>query len=108
MKNNDFEKHINSMQEKLGKESTSLIADDFGTLITDNALMNSEIEQKNKEIEKLKKDKENLQNANMNLLQQIPMGDDLEGKKEPEENKPRKPFDMRDAFDEHGNFKDKI
>lgn len=104
MKKEDFENKMNSIQEKLGKENASLIADELGLLITDNAQMNKELENKNNEISKLKTDKENLQTANINLLQQIPMGDDFrKEKEEPEEKK--QPFDFRTAFDEKGNFK---
>lgn len=104
MKKEDFENKMNSIQEKLGKENASLIADELGLLITDNAQMNKELENKDNEISKLKTDKENLQTANINLLQQIPMGDDFrKEKEEPEEKK--KPFDFRTAFDEKGNFK---
>lgn len=103
MKNEDFEKLTNSMQEKLGKENASLIADDIATLMTNNSSMNSEIEKRNSQIEKLKTDKENLQNANMNLLQQIPMGDDnISHKQEPKE-EPKK-FSFKSCFDEKGNF----
>ena len=104
MKKEDFENKMNSIQEKLGKENASLIADELGLLITDNVQMNKELENKNEEIKKLKTDKENLQTANINLLQQIPMGDDFrKEKEEPEEKK--QPFDFRTAFDEKGNFK---
>ena len=36
MQEKEFEKLTNTMQEKLGKENASKIADDIGTLITDN------------------------------------------------------------------------
>jgi hypothetical protein len=69
--------------------------------------MNKELENKNNEISKLKTDKENLQEANINLLQQIPMGDDTESiyKKEEKPVEKPKPFDYRTVFDEKGNFK---
>lgn len=107
MKKEEFENKMNSIQEKLGKENASLIADELGLLITDNAQMNKELENKNNEISKLKTDKENLQEANINLLQQIPMGDDTESiyKKEEKPVEKPKPFDYRTVFDEKGNFK---
>lgn len=104
MKKEEFENKMNSIQKKLGKEKASLIADELGLLMTDNAQMNKELENKDNEISKLKTDKENLQEANINLLQQIPMGDDFrKEKEEPEEKK--KEIDFRSAFDEKGNFK---
>ena len=103
MKKEDFEKLTNNMQEKLGKENSGLIADDLGTLITDNNAMLLEIENKNKEIEKLKADKETLITTNGNLLQQVAMG--LEEKTKTEDNKPKEKFSFQSCFDEKGNFK---
>ena len=71
MKTEEFNKFIKGMQEKLGKDNASKIADDLGTLISDNSNMNKEIENKNSEIDTLKQDKENLIIANGNLLQQV-------------------------------------
>lgn len=105
MKKEDFEKITESMQEKLGKENSSLIADDIATLITDYSNMNKEIDNKNKQIEKLKNDKENLITANGNLLQQVSMG--FETKEEiSKDNKKEeiKKFSFKNCFDEKGNF----
>ena len=86
MKNQEFQDKMNSMQEKIGKDASSLILDDVALLLTDNQTMNKTIEDKDEEIKKLKARNESLMNVNANLLQQIPMGseDDLkpEGKKE--------------------------
>lgn len=108
MTEKEFEKVTKSIQEKLGKENVSLIADDLGKLITDNGTMNTTLKEKDERISKLEKDKEALITTNGNLLQQVAMGDEdsLINKnlpKEPEE--PPKPFDFRSAFDEKGNFK---
>lgn len=102
----EFEKITHSIQEKIGKEKTGLIADDLGKLITDNANMNKEMKTRDDEIVKLKQDKENLITTNSSLLQQVSMGDEPPetnsyNKKEEE----IKPFDYRSAFDEKGNFK---
>ena len=106
MTSKEFEKITHSIQEKIGKEKTGLIADDLGKLITDNANMNKEMKTRDEEILKLKQDKENLITTNSSLLQQVSMGD------EPPETNPYnkkkeeiKPFDYRSAFDEKGNFK---
>lgn len=103
MKKEDFEKLINNMQEKLGKENSGLIADDIGTLITDNNSMLAEREKQENEINKLKQDKENLITTNGNLLQQISMGEDNTKKKEQKEEQPKK-FSFKSCFDERGNF----
>lgn len=102
MKKEEFEKLTNSMQEKLGKESSSLIADDIGTLITDNNLMNSEIKKQQEQIDKLKDEKEKLIASNGNLLQQVSMG--VEPTKKEKEETPTKKFSFKDCFDEKGNF----
>ena len=70
-------------------------------LDTDNKKMNDEISNKNQEIERLKNLNSKLQQVNGNLLLQIPT------KKEevPKNKEEKKPFNMRDVFDEKGNFK---
>lgn len=104
MKKEDFEKLTNGMQEKLGKENSSLIADDIGILITDNQNMLSQIEKQQNEITKLKQDKENLITTNGNLLQQVSMGvDDSKKNKEKQDEQPKK-FSFKSCFDEKGNF----
>ena len=103
----EFEKITKSIQDKLGKENTSLIADDLGKLITDNATMNKDLRTRDERISKLEQDKEALITSNGNLLQQVAMGDDssLINKNEPKEDESPKPFDYRSVFDEKGNFK---
>lgn len=103
----EFEKITKSIQDKLGKENTSLIADDLGKLITDNATMNKDLRTRDERISKLEQDKEALITSNGNLLQQVAMGDDssLINKNEPKDEEPPKPFDYRSVFDEKGNFK---
>lgn len=103
MNKEDFEKLTNSMQEKLGKENSGLIADDIGNLLSYNNTMLSQIDKQEKEIEKLKQDKENLITANGNLLQQVSMGLDKKELKKEQEEKPKK-FSFRSCFDEKGNF----
>lgn len=108
MNEKDFEKVTKSIQEKLGKENTSLIADDLGKLITDNATMNNDIKQRDEKITQLQQDKEALITTNGNLLQQVAMGDEknlINTNKPNEPEEPKKPFDYRQVFDEKGNFK---
>lgn len=104
MKNEDFEKTMNSIQEKIGEEASSLILDDIGILLTDNQNINKELETKNNEIIKLKQDKETLQRVNSNLLQQIPMGDEEDLNPKEKEPKKRQPLDFRSVFDEKRKF----
>lgn len=106
MKNEEYQKKIDSMLEKVGNEAGNLILDDVGLLITDNKQMNDDLIAKDKEIENLKKMNTTLQNINGNLLQQVSMGiDESISKKEENTEKEKKPFNMRDIFDEKGNFK---
>lgn len=106
MKNDDFKKQTEEISNKIGKEKASVIADNLATLISDNMQQNKILAEKDSEIEKLKKDKENLMQTNMNLLQQIPMGE--EEPKAPEQEKPKEKasaFNFNSVFDENGNFK---
>ena len=104
MQEKKFEELTNSMQEKLGKENSSLIADDLGTLITDNSAMNKELKQKDELIARLRQDKENLIQVNGNLLQQVAMGEEDTIVNKPKEEEKRKPLNFRTVFDEKGNF----
>lgn len=104
MKSQEFQDKMNSIQEKIGEEATSLILDDIGILLTDNQAVNKELDNKDKEIENLKARNESLMNVNANLLLQVPMADDPDTK-EQELEKEKEPFDFRSAFDENGNFK---
>lgn len=101
MKYKDYESKMSSMLDKIGNEPSGLIIDDVALLLTDNQKMNEELESKDSEIERLKNLNQKLQQVNGNLLLQIPSKKE-EIKKEDEE---RKPFNMRDVFDEKGNFK---
>lgn len=102
----DLEKITKSIQKKLGKDSSSKIADDIASIITIESNYKKQDEAYKEEIQTLKDDKEMLIQANGNLLQQVSMGkeEDLNPKKKEEEEK-KKPFDFRSAFDEKGNFK---
>ena len=103
MNNKEYQELINSASEKLGKESSALVSDIFGTMISDNSEMNKTIQTKDKEIERLQKTNEMLTQANGQLLQQVSMGFEEPKKEEKEEEK--KPFNFHSVFDEHGNFK---
>ena len=104
MKNEDYQKKIDGMLEKVGNEAGNLILDDVGLLITDNKQMNDEIQAKR--IEELQKMNTTLQTINGNLLQQVSMSVDDTIVDKKEDNKlTNKTFNMKDVFDEKGNFK---
>ena len=90
-----------SIKEKLGEESAALIADDLGILITQNKEVQDLLQKQENEITTLKDTNEKLVLANGNLLKQVPMGK----AEEPKAEEPKKSFNFRDMFDEHGNFK---
>ena len=73
MTNAEFQDKMNSIQEKIGQDASSLILDEIGILLTDNQNMNDTIKNKDTEIDRLKKNNEMLQNVNGNLLQQVAM-----------------------------------
>ena len=88
------------IQEKLGKEESSKIADDIANILIFEESNNKTIKEKDDKITKLGKDKEMLIQANGNLLLKVP-----QGKEEPkEEVKEYKEFDYRTIF-ENGKFK---
>lgn len=97
-----FEETLNKIQEKIGKDSSGIIADDIASLLSYENARNKDIKSKDDEIEKLKKDKEMLIEANGNLLQKVAAEkeENLAPKKEEE----KKPIDIRTAFDKFGNF----
>lgn len=104
----NFEDIRKNIDKKLGKENSSLIADDMASLITFNTEREKTIKSNNEEIEKLKKDKEMLIQANGNLLQQVNQASEDILKPEVKEKEEKKSFNFRDMFDEKGNFKKKL
>ena len=91
MKNEDFKKIVEGLQEKLGKESSSIIADDLGTLISDNITMNKTIEERDRTIREKEELNQKLVFANSSLLQQVGV---------PEETPKRKTSSMSESVDE--------
>lgn len=71
MKNEKLNDIIESMKDKIGKETSALINDSFMEILTDNSSMNEIIKTKDDEINTLKKDKEELIKTNGNLVQQV-------------------------------------
>lgn len=76
MKNEDFKKIVEGLQEKLGKENSSIIADDLGTLISDNITMNRMVEERDRTIKEKEELNQKLVFANSSLLQQVGVPDD--------------------------------
>lgn len=103
MKNEELEVITSTIKETLGEESTALIADSLGLLMSENTRVYNSIVDKDKQIAQLKENNDRLVKANANLLQRVPI---------PEPQKPvsakepvKKSISLSDCFDEKGNFK---
>lgn len=105
MNNPEFQDKMKAIQEKIGEESSALILDEVGVLMTDNLNMNKEIENKDNEIKMLKERNEKLLAVNGNLLQQVSMAEESPTSKPETPPEKKEPFDFRQVFDEYGNFK---
>lgn len=103
MEAKEYDSKLTSMLEKIGDEASSLIIDDVATLLTDNQKMNDDLKNRDSEIERLKSLNSKLQQVNANLLLQVPT--QKEPKKEEAKKEEHRYFNMRDVFDEKGNFK---
>lgn len=105
MEQKDMQKVFKSLEKKLGKENYSKVADDLGTILTDNETMNKTISSKDEEIEDLKKNNELLVTANGNLLQQVGMGEEPPKHNENDDvTKGQPKISLKTAFDKKGNF----
>ena len=105
MKNEDFKKIIYGLKEKLGKENSSIIADDLGNLISDNINMNKEIEKRDNTIREKEELNQKLVFANSSLLRQVGVPEETpkkpqSGSNDSEEEK----ISWNDCFDKKGNF----
>lgn len=101
MKEEDLKAITKSIEDKIGKENSGVIADDLGKLYTLNKQTIetiSKMEEKNKD---LTSTNEKLVIANGNLLQSIPMGKE---ETKIEEEAEVKPFNFKSLFDDKGNF----
>lgn len=100
----DFNSIVKNMQEKLGEENSSLISDDFASLMTFQNNQEKEISTRNEKIARLEKTNESLVRANGNLLQQVAdFTTEDETTNEAEVKKPE-PLDYRTLFDKNGKF----
>lgn len=107
MKNEEMKKFVEKMQDKLGKESAGIIADDLGTLLADNISMNKSIEEKDNTIREKEELNQKLVISNSSLLQQVGVPADtktqnLSSKNNEEDNEEK--ISWEDCFDKKGNF----
>lgn len=101
MKNEELAVITDSIKEKLGEETTALIADDLGLLMSENNRIYNSINSKDAEITKLKENNDRLVKANANLLQRVPISSPEPVKKEPVV---KKSISLSECFDSKGNF----
>lgn len=105
MKNEDLKAITDSIEEKIGKDNSGLIADDLGKLFTLNKQAVDTMSKLESEKSDLLSRNEKLVVANGNLLQQIPMSsEDEKHQFKKEEKEEVISFNFRDAFDSKGNF----
>lgn len=105
MTREQMEKLTNTMQEKIGQDASSLIADDIALLITDSEKTEKELENKDTEINNFKERNNKLMEVNANLFQQISVGKEETINKNEDDKKKKNKISLKDAFDEKGNFK---
>lgn len=106
MTDEDLLKITSSIEEKLGKENSAMIADDIGLLMTGNAETQKALQEKDSQIQQLKSTNEKLVLANGNLLKQVPAESKLDPKQPKVANKSEevKEISLSDAFDKTGRF----
>lgn len=107
MTDEDLLKITSSIEEKLGAESSAVIADDIGLLMTGNAEAQKALQNKDAEIKSLKERNEKLVLANGNLLKQVPAESKLDPKQSPKvanKSNESQPINLSDAFDKSGRF----
>lgn len=103
MDDKQLNKSLKSIAKTLGDENYAKIADEVGIIISGNKSNLEEIENKGKQIEELSVTNEKLVLANGNLLKQIPMGNEDNFNDSEKDTEP-KDINMREAFDQFGNF----
>ena len=106
MTDEELLKITNSIEEKLGKENSAVIADDIGLLMTGNAKAQKTLQERESEISELKAKNEKIVLANGNLLKQVPPESENSVKSNPkgEDNSEESHINLSDAFDKSGRF----
>lgn len=105
MNDKEFSDITKSIEDKLEKDKSAIIADDLGRMMTGFETMQQQLKDRDKRIKELENDKEKLVLANGNLLKQIPVTRDDGDSNDCDDKPSYENFDFKDAFDENGNFK---
>lgn len=104
MTDEELLKITTSIEEKLGKEGSAVIADDIGLLMTGNANAQKTLQDRESEIQRLKETNEKLVLANGNLLKQVPAESTTTKPKVSSNSDESQPISLADAFDKSGKF----
>lgn len=106
MKNDEMKKFVESIQNKLGKENSSIIADDLATLLSDNITMNKTIEDQDNTIREKEELNQKLVVSNSSLLQQVGVPEDTPKRKPSSSNNEddEEKISWDDCFDSKGKF----
>lgn len=105
MTDEELLKITNSIEEKLGKENSAVIADDIGLLMTGNAKAQKTLQERESEISELKAKNEKLVLANGNLLKQVPQESETSvNRPKDEDNSSDSHINLSEAFDKSGRF----
>lgn len=91
------------IEETLGKESSAMISDTLGEILTGNTENMKALAEKDSMIKSLQDRNEKLVAANGALLQKIPMERSPEPDNSEKKAAPKK-INLKDAFDSKGNF----
>ena len=106
MNDKEFSDITKSIEDKLDKDKSAIIADDLGRMMTGFETMQQQLKDRDKRIKELESDKEKLVLANGNLLKQIPVTKDDGDSNDCDDNMPSYDnFDFKAALDDKGNFK---
>lgn len=102
MDDNQILELTGKIEETLGNENFAMISDTIGEILTGNSQNMKAISERDESIKKLQDRNEKLVSANGALLQKVPM--ERAEIKESSEEKPAPKINLKDAFDEKGNF----
>ena len=108
MKSEMLKEITDSITNKVGEETSSIIADDIGKLITANTQTIETINSLNKQVSTLKETNEKLVAANGSLLKKIPAVADYDKHQTEEAPVEKKAFNFHSVFDKNGKFKNNL
>lgn len=101
----EFEALINSIKEKLGEETSALLAEDLLNILSNYVSALDKIEEDASTIESLTNDKDELLKVNGKLFQKVGFESDEEKSEESEdEYEETEPMEIEEVIDEEGEL----